>query len=110
MGGRADFSNLAVFSHTDLGRKGDFPERFRRITELADVVVIDEAHHFRNPGTRGGGGIDPSRYYQLYDLLDDAVRPKTVFMLTATPINNRLSDFRHMVELFSRCAIASDTM
>jgi hypothetical protein len=23
-------------------------------------------------------------------------------MLTATPINNRLSDFRHMVELFSR--------
>ena len=102
VGGRADFSNLAVFSHTDLGRKGDFPERFRRITELADVVVIDEAHHFRNPGTRGGGGIDPSRYYQLYDLLDDAVRPKTVFMLTATPINNRLSDFRHMVELFSR--------
>ena len=23
-------------------------------------------------------------------------------MLTATPINNRLSDFRHMVELFTR--------
>ena len=46
----ADFSNLAVFSHTDLGRKGEFPERFRRITELADAVVIDEAHHFRNPG------------------------------------------------------------
>jgi hypothetical protein len=27
---RPDFSNLAVFSHTDLGRTGDFPERFRR--------------------------------------------------------------------------------
>ena len=38
-GGGADFSNLAVFSHTDLGRRGDFPERFRRIAELADVVV-----------------------------------------------------------------------
>ena len=50
VGGNADFSNLAVFSHTDLGRKGDFPERFRRIAELADIVVIDEAHHFRNPG------------------------------------------------------------
>ena len=48
--GGADFSNLAVFSHTDLGRKGDFPERFERIAELADAVVIDEAHHFRNPG------------------------------------------------------------
>ena len=104
VGGNADFSNLAVFSHTDLGRKGDFPERFVRIAELADVVVIDEAHHFRNPGRRGDvqEGTEPSRYYQLFGLLDNAVRPKTLFMLTATPINNRLSDFRHMAELFTR--------
>ena len=104
VGGGADFSNLAVFSHTDLGRKGDFPERFRRIAELADIVVIDEAHHFRNPGRRGDADreIEPSRYYHLFDLLDNEERPKTVFMLTATPINNRLSDFRHMTELFTR--------
>ena len=104
IGGGADFSNLAVFSHTDLGRKGDFPERFKRIAELADVVVIDEAHHFRNPGRWGDPdrGIEPSRYYRLFELLDNAKRPKTVIMLTATPINNRLSDFRHMTELFTR--------
>ena len=104
VGGGADFSNLAVFSHTDLGRRGDFPERFQRITELADIVVIDEAHHFRNPGRKRDTerGIEPSRYYQLFELLDNAERPKTVFMLTATPINNRLSDFRHMTELFTR--------
>jgi superfamily II DNA or RNA helicase len=103
VGGNADFSNLAVFSHTDLGRRGDFPERFRRITELADVVVIDEAHHFRNPGLKGADGkTEPSRYYQLFNLLDSEVRSKTLFMLTATPINNRLSDFRHMAELFTR--------
>ena len=102
-GGAADFSNLAVFSHTDLQRTKEFPERFQRIAELADVVIIDEAHHFRNPGTRGSdNGKEPSRYYRLYELLDGAVRPKTVFMLTATPINNRLSDFRHMAELFTR--------
>ncbi len=102
--GGADFSNLVVFNHTDLARKGDFPERFRRIADLADVVVIDEAHHFRNPGTRGGDDdeADPSRYYRLYDLLGNTERPKTLFMLTATPINNRLSDFRHMAELFTR--------
>jgi superfamily II DNA or RNA helicase len=104
VGGGADFSNLAVFSHTDLGRRGDFPERFRRIAELADVVIIDEAHHFRNPGRMGGDGegVEPSRYYRLFNLLDNAERPKTLFMLTATPINNRLSDFRHMAELFTR--------
>ncbi len=102
--GGADFSNLAVFSHTDLDRVGSFPERFRRMTELADVVIVDEAHHFRNPGNPGrdGGGHDRSRYYRLYDLLDGSIRPKTLYLLTATPINNRLADFRHMVELFSR--------
>ena len=103
VGGGADFSNLAVFSHTDLSRKGDFPERFRRIAELADVVVIDEAHHFRNRGRRGTDErSERSRYYRMYDLLDNTARPKTLFMLTATPINNRLSDFRHMAELFTR--------
>ena len=101
--GGADFSNLAIFSHTDLGRKGSFPERFRRIAELADVVIIDEAHHFRNPGRRGvDDQTEPSRYYQLYDLLDNSIRPKTIFMLTATPINNRIADFRHMAEFFTR--------
>ena len=104
MGGGADFSNLAVFSHTDLSREGDFPERFKRISELADVVVIDEAHHFRNLGKKGDPetGERKSRYYMLYDLLDDAIRSKTLYMLTATPINNQLSDFRHMTELFTR--------
>jgi hypothetical protein len=66
-------------------------------------VIIDEAHHFRNPGREGQAKVgEPSRYYRLYELLDNAVRPKTVFLLTATPINNRLSDFRHMAELFTR--------
>ncbi|MDE0115280.1 MAG: phospholipase D-like domain-containing protein [bacterium] len=107
-GGGADFSNLTVFSHTDLSRTGDFPERFERISELADAVVIDEAHHFRNPGRRGRRPETPdepdvrSRYWRLYDLLEGSARPKQVFMLTATPVNNRLADFRHMVELFSR--------
>jgi superfamily II DNA or RNA helicase len=104
IGGGTDFSNLAVFSHTDLGRKGAFPDRFSRIAELADAVIIDEAHHFRNPGRKGESDETgaPSRYYRLFDLLDDSVRKKQVFMLTATPVNNRLSDMRHMIELFSR--------
>ena len=103
MGGSADFSNLTVFSHTDLTRALDFPERFERIAGLADAVIIDEAHHFRNTGQRGDDS-DPSersRYYRLFDLLGGE-RHKTLYMLTATPINNSLNDFRHMVELFSR--------
>jgi superfamily II DNA or RNA helicase len=88
--GGADFSNLAVFSHTDLGRKGDFPERFRRIAELADAVIIDEAHHFRNPVARGEDGASSRRATTGSTTCSiTCARPKTLFMLTATPINNR---------------------
>ena len=105
VGGSADFSNLTVLSHTDLHRGGDFPERFRRITDLADAVIVDEAHHFRNRGSRGKSeddGDQRSRYWRLFDLLGAEVRSKLVFLLTATPVNNRLADFRHMAELFTR--------
>ncbi len=104
-----DFSNLAVFNHTDLQRGGDFPARFGRIKEMADAVVMDEAHHFRNPGQGGDGrGIQaeapstPSRYRRLYDLLEGPTGSKQLFMLTATPVNNRLIDLQHLIELFSR--------
>ena len=110
VGGGADFSSLSVFSHTDLGRGNEFPERFQRMTDLADAVIIDEAHHFRNRGSRGddrdissnGDEQDRrSRYWRLYDMLDGSARPKLTFLLTATPVNNRLADFRHMAELFT---------
>jgi PLD-like domain len=79
--GGADFTNLAVFSHTDLGRKG-FSERFAQIAQRADAIVIDEAHYFRNPGRQDDEAGNPSRYYRLFNLLDSASRPKSLFLLT----------------------------
>jgi len=93
------YSKLEIFNHTDLLRKGTFQEDLESVRERADVIIIDEAHHFRNRGIRG---TDPgerlSHYWRLFDICED----KTVFMLTATPINNRLTDLQHMIELFSR--------
>ena len=103
--GTADFSNLVLFSHTDLNRKRDFPARFKNIAALADAVIVDEAHHFRNRGRQARPDDTEdrrSRYWRLFDLLDGHTRPKLLFLLTATPINNRLADFRHMAELFTR--------
>jgi len=91
MGG--DFSNLVILNHTDLLRTGEFPARFQRIKDMADVIMIDEGHHFRNPGVRG-----KSRYWQLFEICEG----KTVFSLTATPVNNSLRDLQHMIELFSQ--------
>jgi len=102
VGGTAggDFSGLVVLNHTDLGRGGDFPQRFQRIKQLADAFVIDEAYHFRNPGRLGGDGSLPSRYRQLLDLVEGPRGRKELFLLTATPVNNTLHDFRHMTGLF----------
>ena len=93
-----DFSNLVIFNHTDLLRIGDFQSRFDRIKEMADVFVIDEAHHFRNPGIKGEKSGRISRYRRFFEIAEG----KTLFLLTATPINNRLIDLQHMIELFSR--------
>lgn len=100
--GSRDFSNLVVMNHTDIGRGGEFLERFERIKEMADAIIIDEAHHFRNPGIKGTGEKRPSRYHLLHDLVAGSQGTKQIYMLTATPINNGLHDFRHMAELFAR--------
>lgn len=93
------FSNLRIYNHTDLMRHGEFPEKIQRMKEQADVVIIDEAHHFRNRGLANTEeGEIRSRYWKLYDLAEN----KVVFLLTATPVNNHLTDFQHLIELFSR--------
>jgi superfamily II DNA or RNA helicase/HKD family nuclease len=94
-----EYSNLAIYNHTDLLRGGDYPERLRRVKELADTIIVDEAHHFRNPGLKGDDPNNPlSHYWALFNICEG----KDVFLLTATPINNRLLDLQHMIELFSR--------
>jgi superfamily II DNA or RNA helicase len=112
---RGAYSGLMIFNHTDLTRKGnddtDYPRLLADVRQRADVVLIDEAHHFRNPGYAGTGrGMlqvgesdrRRSRYHELFDLIDGLDGPKQVFLLTATPVNNRLLDVQHMIELFSR--------
>ncbi len=85
-----DFSNLATYNHTDLLREGKYQERMERITRVVDAIVIDEAHHFRNQAA------DRSR--KLFEMAEG----KQIFLLTATPINNKLTDLQHLIELFSR--------
>jgi HKD family nuclease len=97
--GAGVFSGLVVFNHTDLGLK-KFQDDFERVKQLADVIVIDEAHHFRNPGNTGEDGGRPSRYRELLKLMEGPRGRKELFLLTATPVNNSLHDFRHMAELF----------
>ncbi len=53
-----------------------------------EVVIIDEAHRFRNQDTKG------------YEYLKNICRGRTVIMLTATPFNNRPGDILSLLKLF----------
>lgn len=92
------YTQLAIFNHTDLLRGGPVAEDLESVRERAHVILIDEAHHFRNTGTKGDESDPESRYWKLYQIAEG----KTLYMLTATPVNNSLRDLQHMIELFSR--------
>lgn len=85
-----EWSTLRIYNHTDLLRGNDYPQKMESIKQEADIIIIDEAHHFRNQAT--------ASYRKLFDMLDG----KKVFLLTATPINNSTLDLQHQIELFSR--------
>jgi hypothetical protein len=62
------YSNLAVFNHTDLLRGGPISEDLESVKQRAHVIMIDEAHHFRNTGTKGDPDDPQSRYWKLFQL------------------------------------------
>jgi superfamily II DNA or RNA helicase len=93
------FVNFVLYNHTDLQRKGNWPRDMELTLRDADVVLIDEAHHFRNPGIKGEGEKEASRYRVLQQYLQLGDRQKQLYLLTATPVNNSIHDFRHMIEL-----------
>jgi hypothetical protein len=70
-------------SHAALSRGAGEP------TLTGGLIIVDEAHAVRNPATR--------RYRNLALLCADA----KVLLVTATPVNNSVLDFYHLIRLFA---------
>ena len=102
----ADRFSYTVLSHTDLTRKsgkvGDINLGSFNWGNY-DLVVIDESHNFRT-ASRGkpsedGSDYRPSRYEKLIDeVIGSGIKTK-VLMLSATPVNNDLSDLKGQLDL-----------
>jgi ERCC4-related helicase/HKD family nuclease len=73
-----------VRSLGDLENIAEFMNRAKDI----EVVIIDEAHRFRNQDTKD------------YEYLKNICRNKIVILLTATPFNNRPGDILSLLKLF----------
>ena len=74
---------LVVHSHALLSRRTAVPPG------NATLVLVDEAHAFRNPRTR------------RYDALARLVAGRRVALLSATPLNNTPADLAALVRLFA---------
>lgn len=101
---REDRFSYTVLSHTDLtrerGRVGDI-DLARIEWGNYDLVVIDESHNFRSSSRNKSGGGRRSRYERLMDDVIKAAVPTKVLLLSATPVNNDLSDLKAQLDLIS---------
>ena len=97
----ADRFAYKVLNHTDLsrrrGKSGDIDLEHLQWGTF-DLVVIDESHNFRN---RSVTGASTNRYTRLMNEVIRANGRTKVLMLSATPINNRLTDLRNQIELIT---------
>ena len=93
-----DFSRwVKVYSYEEVRNRLD-PDRgsietFLQEVEDYSLVVIDEAHNLRNSGAQRSGAVDR---------VITAGSPKRVVLLTATPVNNSLTDLETLVKYFIR--------
>lgn len=85
------FYPFKIINHTDLLLEKN-QNLMDQIAKQAEIVIIDEAHHFRNRAS--------NRYRKLFDMMCEGPQ-KQMFMLTATPINNSFLDLQHLIELFT---------
>lgn len=87
-----------VYSYEEVRNRldPDNPGRGQFLEEVNDyaMVVIDEAHNLRNAGAARSQAIDQA-------ILGGA-NPKKVVLLTATPVNNSLTDLETLVRYFVR--------
>ena len=97
----ADRFAYKVLNHTDLsrrrGKSGDIDLEHLQWGTF-DLVVIDESHNFRNGSVTGAS---TNRYTRLMNEVIRANGRTKVLMLSATPINNRLTDLRNQIELIT---------
>ena len=77
----------------DAESTGAGQEKLLRPLDEYQLVIVDEAHNYRNPQT-------PTRAATLRRLLGG--RRRDLVLLTATPVNNSLWDLYHMLRFFMR--------
>lgn len=94
-----DFSRwVKVYSYEEVRNrldpdKGD-TSNFEQELQDYSLVVVDEAHNLRNASAQRSGAVDR--------VITAGGQPKKVVLLTATPVNNSLTDLETLIRYFIR--------
>ena len=107
---KVDRFRYNVLAHTDLSRdhgESNGIDLAQHEWDGYDLVVIDESHNFRNRSTntldQNGNFVRKSRYNKLLEDIIQSGGKTQVLMLSATPVNNRLTDLGNQI-----CLITED--
>ena len=96
-----DRFNYDVLNHTDLSRDGGKSGDLDLSTinwGNYDLVVIDESHNFRNnPAVKDR----KTRYQKLMDDIIKGGHKTRVLMLSATPVNNKMTDIKNQISFIT---------
>jgi superfamily II DNA or RNA helicase len=94
-GTHLDVMSISKFQNLAYDEVQDLRDQF-------DVVLIDEAHRFRNHGKWRPEPEDKDDYKGTRRHANlRQLRGKTMIMLTATPINNSATDLENLISLFT---------
>ncbi|RVQ66944.1 helicase [Croceicoccus ponticola] len=87
------YEELAIDRQIAMADPNQFQDKLKRPLDEYQLVVVDEAHNYRNPDA-------PTRARVLRRLLWGQRRD--VLLLTATPVNNSLWDLYNLIRYFIR--------
>ena len=98
-----DIFNYKILCHTDLSRLYGESRSGIDLSRIDwskfDLIVIDESHNFRNRTEREDGF---TRYQRLLDECIKRNQNTKVLLLSATPVNNSLTDLKNQIKIIPR--------
>jgi len=99
---RGEIGKIRIMSYSKFARLKE--ESVQRLSDEFDIILIDEAHRFRNEDTNAWRNIQHLKKKVSYEIetghgVVEGIRNRFI-LLSATPLNNRISDLLNLFRTF----------
>jgi superfamily II DNA or RNA helicase len=95
------FAKSTSFSTSENSKNNERKKKLLRDIEKFDLIVVDEAHKFRNYDEISDNA-NATYIIQTAKMLFSNIKEDTkILLMTATPLHSRIGDFKRIVNLFN---------